>query len=30
MTVVVDKKARKFLAKRNENTVHAYLGGCRS
>ena len=30
MTVVVDEKARKFLAKRNENTVHAYLGGGRS
>ena len=30
MTVTVDEKARAFLAKHNETTVYAYLGGCRT
>ena len=30
MTVSVDEKAREFLAKHNETSVYAYLGGCRT
>lgn len=30
MTVLVDEKARSFLAKHNENAVYAFLGGCRT
>ena len=30
MTVLVDEKARAFLAKHNESAVHAFLGGCRT
>jgi len=30
MTVTVDEKARAYLAKHNEKTVYAFLGGCRT
>lgn len=30
MTVIVDEKARAFLAKHNTAAVHVYLGGCRT
>ena len=30
MTITVDEKARKFLAKHNEHEVYAFLGGCRT
>ena len=30
MTVTVDEKARAYLAKHNEKTGYAFLGGCRT